>query len=129
MARNKPEAAEEDEELPDLKKPTTKPTRRVKDKVDTAVESAEKARKAARNDKDAARVARGPSTAEYGIAYLASELSLEAASVRILLRKHGIKKAENGRYEWARKSEADAIVKQLNKARKSSTKGSDAEAA
>lgn len=48
----------------------------------------------------------------YGIKYLAEQLGTEPQNVRHALRRLKVEKTDN-RYSWSRKSDADAVVKQV----------------
>ena len=57
-------------------------------------------------------------TFKYGVADLSEILGIEAASVRVALRKRNIEKAGRS-YGWNTKTELDAVAKQLKEASKS----------
>jgi hypothetical protein len=64
---------------------------------------------------------RGPKEGEVGVAYLAEQLGIAPASVRVKLRKANIDTNDQGVYSWS-KTKADQIVKQLKTAEKDEKK-------
>lgn len=75
--------------------------------------------KAPKNAK-AAKASPTPPTRElpkYNVNNLSTDLGIEPASVRILLRKTGVAKNENGVYGWDTKAAYDAALKELKAAR------------
>lgn len=58
---------------------------------------------------------------KYGVTQLAKELGIEAASVRVALRKHNVKKNDDGVYGWDSQSAFKDVVSKL----KTPSKGSD----
>lgn len=58
---------------------------------------------------------------EYNVAKLAADLDLEAHIVRAKLRSAKIPKVE-GRYEWAKSKDYDAVLKQLKTGAKTEVK-------
>jgi len=58
-------------------------------------------------------VAKDGTNYKFGVASLAKDLGLQAASVRVALRKHKVKKNEDGVYGWNDRKAYDAVKAKL----------------
>jgi hypothetical protein len=64
----------------------------------------------------------GKKSAKYGVDYLAKKLGIEAASVRVALRNKGVKKNDEGVYDWGSAKAADEVAAKLRAPKKTEAK-------